>query len=93
MKFSLEAFSPLDLPEFSINIWEYHDEKYKNCSICRQYQKWCIEAGECKWKDIYMDFDYVIENIRIENKKLFSFGKFPSANRENICRLIWKFRF
>ena len=92
MKFSLEAFSRLDLPNFSINIWEYNDEKHKNSSICRQYEKWCIEAAKRKWQDIYMDFDYVIENIKKKYKKFFNFRKFPSANGENICRLVQKFR-
>ena len=69
LKFLLEAFSRLDLPNLSINIWEYNDEKHKNSSICKQYEKWCIEAGECKWKDIYMDFDYIIENMKKKNIK------------------------
>ena len=40
-----------------------------------------------------MDFDYVIENIKNQNTKLFDFDKISSANRARFYRLIWKNRF
>ena len=44
LKFSSVTFSRLDLPNFLINIWEYNDERHKNCPICKQYKEWCIQV-------------------------------------------------
>ena len=60
-----------------INIWEYNEPGCKNqCPVCIQYEKWCIEAAQEKWKAEYLDFEYVIQNLRRQNKQL----------RENLFR-------
>ena len=55
-----------------INIWEYNEPGCKNqCPVCIQYEKWCIEAAQEKWKAEYLDFEYVIQNLRRQNKQLW----------------------
>ena len=46
LKFSLNSFRQLDLPNLLINVWDYGDKP--NCPICKQYQKWCISAAKEK---------------------------------------------
>ena len=38
-----KEFEHLDIPDLLRNIWEYSDDYYKNCVICDQYKKWCVE--------------------------------------------------
>ena len=92
LKFSSVTFSRLDLPNLLINIWEYNDERHKNCPICKQYKEWCIQVVKTQWQNSYIDFDYFIENIKNQNR-LFDFGKISSADRARIYGLIWKNRF
>ena len=55
-----------------INFWEYNEPGCKNqCPVCIQYEKWCIEAAQEKWKAEYLDFEYVIQNLRRQNKQLW----------------------
>ena len=93
MKLPLANFEFQDLPNLLINIWEYNDETHKSCSVCKQYDEWCIKVAKTQWKNDYMDFDFVIENIRKQNRKLFDFGWISSENRSRIYRLMWKNRF
>ena len=93
MKLSKANFELLDLPNLLINIWDYNDQTHANCPICTQYEKWCIEVVKTYWQSEFFDFNYVISNIRQQNKKLFNFGKISSADRSMIYRLIWKNRF
>ena len=93
MKLSLANFEFLDLPNVLINIWEYHDLTHKNCPVCKQYKEWCIKVAKTQWQNDYMDFDFVIENIRKQNRKLFGFERISSENRSKMYRLIWKNRF
>ena len=46
MKLSLANFEFQDLPNLLIIIWEYNDETNKNCSVCKQYDEWCIKVGK-----------------------------------------------
>ena len=93
MKLSKANFEFLHLPNLLIDIWDYNDQTHANCPFCKQYEKWCIEAAKTHWQSELFDFDYVISNIRQQNKKLFNFGKISSADRSRIYRLIWKNRF
>ena len=93
MKLSLAKFEFLDQPNLLINIWEYNDERHKNCPACKQYKEWSIKVVKTQWQNNYMDFDFVIDNIRKQNRKLFDFGRISSGNRSKIYRLIWKNRF
>ena len=93
MKLSKANFELLDLPNLITNIWECNDEMHANCLICKQYEKWCIEVAKKNWQSESFNFNYVIWNIRQQDKKLFNFGKISSANRSMIYRLIWKNRF
>ena len=55
-----------------INIWEYNEPGCKNqCLVCIQYEKWCIEAAQEKWKAEYLDFEYITQNLRRQNKQLW----------------------
>ena len=40
-----------------------------------------------------MDFDFVIDNIKQQNRKLFDFGKISNQDGAKFYRLIWKNRF
>ena len=73
MKLSLANFEFLDLLSLLINIWECDDETHKNCPVGKQYQDWSIKVAKTQWQNNYMDFDFVIANIRKQNRKLFDF--------------------
>ena len=75
MKLSLANFEFLDLLSLLINIWERNDETHKNCPVCKQYQEWSIKVAKTQWQNNYMDFDFVIANIRKQNRKLFDFDQ------------------
>ena len=36
----------LDIPNLLINIWSYNDEFHRNCLVCKQYERWCIEVAK-----------------------------------------------
>ena len=93
MKLSKPNFELLDLPNLLINIWDYNDQMHANFPLCKQYEKWCTEVAKRHWQSGFFDFDYVISNIRQQNKKVFNFDKISSADRSMIYRLIWKNRF
>ena len=46
LKFSLNSFRRLDLPNLLLNIWDYSDFEHRNCSICKQYKNWGIPAAK-----------------------------------------------
>ena len=46
---SQKKFEHLDIPNLLINIWSYNDESHRNCSVCKQYERWCIEVAKKKW--------------------------------------------
>ena len=88
LKFSLNSFRQLDLPNLLINVWDYVNKP--NCPICKQYQKWCISAAKEKWKDSYIEFDFVIGCLKKQNKNWFDFGEISLANRNQIYVVISK---
>ena len=88
MKFSLNSFRQLDLPNLLINIWDYADKP--NCPICKQYQKWCITAANEQWEKEFIDFDFAINTLKKQNKNWFDFGKISSENRNQIYVVISK---
>ena len=88
MKFSKNGFLDLDLPNLLINIWSYAD--YLHDPIVKQYEKWCVEAVKINWRSHYLDFDYVISNLKRKKKKFYDFANISSADRNVIYRLIHK---
>ena len=88
LKFSLNSFRQLDLPNLLINIWDYADKP--NCPICKQYQKWCITAANEQWEKGFIDFDFAINTLKKQNKNWFDFGKISSENRNQIYVVISK---
>ena len=90
LKFSKSDFQRQGLPDLLLNIWGYTDAEAKKCNICKQYEIWCVEAAQEKWKAEYLDFKYVIENLRRQNKQFYNFGKICSVDRNVIYRLIYK---
>ena len=44
------------------------------------------------WMPEFLDFDYVLSNLRQQNRKHFNFGKISSRDRRIIYRLIHKDR-
>ena len=78
LKFSLNSFCELDLPELLTNIWSYADHIMNNvdgCEICEIYTEYCVSAVKEKWSEFYIDFD---------------FGKFSTATKNNIYLHIAK---
>ena len=45
---SKQNFEYLDIPNLLINIWSYNDEPHRNCLVCKQYERWCIEVEKKK---------------------------------------------
>ena len=92
LEFSKKTFSQLDLPNLLINIWDY---AFCHCSICSQYQKWCTQVAKEKWQPDFVDFGYVITNIKRQNKSFiileFSIS-ISSADRNKIYVIIGKYR-
>ena len=83
-------FRKHDLPNLSINIWEYSDCRHGDCFICKQYREWCIKAAKEKWCDIYHDFDKVINHLITRNKKWQNFSRISSADRNIVFTFIKK---
>ena len=87
MKFAKSSFQELDFPDLLINIWCYTDKQ--NDPIIAQNEKLCVEAAQEQWKLQYLDFNYLIENLRKQNKQFYNFGKICSADKNVIYRLIY----
>ena len=91
LNFSKRDFQLLDLPNLLINIWEYNEPRCKSqCPVCIQYEKWCIEVVQEKWKANCLDFEYVIKNFQKQNKNFYYLGKFSSQDRDVIYNIIHK---
>ena len=90
MKFSLADFRELDLPNLLIYIWTFSDYTHRNCFACNQTRQWCIVAAGGKWSPYIKDFDYVINNIKIQNVSWFDVGKLSSATKDAIYDVICK---
>ena len=45
---SKQNFEHLDIPNLLINIWSYNDDSHRNCSVCKQHGRWCIEVAKKK---------------------------------------------
>ena len=88
MKFSKSDVEELDLPDFLINVWSYAD--YLTDPIINQYQKWCVELAEDRWQPQFLNFEYVIKNLKIMNKKFYDFGRICSVDKKIIYRVIHK---
>ena len=88
MKFSKSDFAELDLPNLLINVWSYAD--YMNDPIVNQYQKWCVELAKERWLPQFLDFEYVIKNLKEKNENFYNFGRISSADRKVIYRIIHK---
>ena len=74
LKFSLNFFRQLVLPNLLINIWDYADRP--DDPICKQYQKWCKTAAKEQWQDTFIDW--------------YDFGKISSDERNKIYIIISK---
>ena len=90
LKFSLEDFRELHLPDLLINIWNYSDCKNSNCFVCNQYRDLCVQAAYEKWSPDYKDFNAVINNLRIQNKSWFDVSKLCNDNKNDIYNVICK---
>ena len=85
LKFLLNSFRELGWPDLLINIWEYADPIHDpNCTICLTYMKYCITATKEEWGEFYLDFDFVVDNLKKHSKNWVDFGKFSSASKNNI---------
>ena len=83
----------MDIPDLLIIIWGYNDDHHKNCAICDQYEKWCVEIARSKWQPYLKAFSFVIGQIQIQNKNFFDFGNISSADKNYIYQVIWKRTF
>ena len=86
LKFKLENFEELDIPDLMINIW-CHSEINKSCPILKQYKDWCITALKKKWIKEYIDFDFVVEKLSQRDK---NFIRISSADRMVLMTVIGK---
>ena len=89
-KFLVESFRQLDLPNLLINIWSYANKPV--CPMCNQYQKYCIQAAKEQWLSSFIDLDFVIQNLKRQNKRFFDFGKISSQDRNSIYVVISKYK-
>ena len=87
LKFLLKSFRGLSLPKLLINIWSYADHiinKVDGCEICEIYMKYCVTVAKEKWSEFYIDFDFLIYNLKKRNRNWVDFGKFSTATKNNI---------
>ena len=85
LEFSKKTFSQLDLPNLLINIWDY---AFCHCSICSQYQKWCTQVAKEKWQPDFVDFGYVITNIKRQNKSFIILVQFLQQTEIKFMSLL-----
>ena len=45
-------------------------------------------AAKEKWSPYLIDFDFVIDNLKNQNKKWFNIGKLSTATKDNIYSAI-----
>ena len=90
--FFKKKFEWLDKPNLLINIWSYNDPSHygNHCSICKQYENWCIEIAREKCRPEFKSFDFVISQIQTRNKRFLNFERISSAERNCIYRVIHK---
>ena len=62
-KFKYEDFDKLDIANLIVNIWHYSDRSHRNCVVCTNYKNWCITALKEKWKDWYVNVEFVIQKL------------------------------
>ena len=53
LKFSLNDFKELDLPDLLINISCYSEGEAENSLICKQYKEYCIIAARKKVVSVF----------------------------------------
>lgn len=90
LKFSKETFSRQDLPNLLINIWSHSRPGYRSKPILKIYCNLCIECAREKWSGKYLGFDFVINNLKQNKKKIYDFGRISSAETNIIYRIIQK---
>ena len=73
MKFSKSDFAELDFPDLFINFWSYAG--YMNDPIVNHCQKWCFKLAKERWLPQFLDFEYVIKNLKEKNKNFYNFGR------------------
>ena len=89
LKFFQELFDLLDIPDLLINIWDCADHAYhekKKCP-CKKYLEFCEEATAKKWSNSYVNFAWIIRNLKLYNRCFADFGKISTEN-ENIIYII-----
>ena len=84
----MNSFRQLDLPDLLINVWCYTE--CPNSPVPKQCSKWCVSAAKRKWSPNFIDFDFVIDNIKKRNKNWFDFGSLSNATKNNIYKAIRK---
>ena len=80
----------LDISNLLINVWEYNDPENKNCQICIQYEKWCIEALQSMWQPERYSLDFVVKQIRAQNKTFCNLDKCSRKDRHLIYNKLYK---
>ena len=88
-RFTYEHFQLLEIPELMIKIWHYSREHGKNCHLCKIYKKNLIEVLREKWKDEYIDENYVIDKLCKQDKNWCNLNE--PTDTEQIYKLIKKF--
>ena len=73
MKLSKENFKLLVLANLLISIWDYNDPTHVGCSICKQYETWCMKVAKKLCMPEFLNFDYVLSNLRQQNRNHFNF--------------------
>lgn len=67
-KFTYEHFQRLEIPELMIKIWHYSSSHGIRCDICKIYRRDCIKVLREKWKDEYIDENFVLTKLCNQDK-------------------------
>lgn len=58
--------------------------------VCKVYLEFCINAAEKKWSDKYINFDFVVHNLKDRNRCFADFGKISTEKKDMIYQIIAK---
>ena len=92
IKFTIEDFTMLDVPDNLLNLWSYNNlnKHSKSYDICKIYSDFCEKVLQDQWNVDWGDFKFVMEKIKNSDKTFIDISKFSSMNRWEIIDILIK---
>ena len=82
LKFTLDTFRELCVPDLIINIWSYNSKPVHQpaCMACKTYCDYCMQALREKWEADWGDFEFTVDKFKKCNKSFIGIGQYSCAN-------------